>query len=147
MAAPVCIPGIVALALLPRVSAVAPFSLQRSPRPRSSSKRRFADDRSSESAPRASSSAGYLGAAAVIMRSLVCLYLVVVKSAVATVAGPTTVGGITVVLVSAGLVGALPEAELEAVLAHEVAHPANGDGRVVGTALGPMLATTSKRPP
>jgi Zn-dependent protease with chaperone function len=59
------------------------------------------------------------------MRSLVCLYLVVVKSAVAAVAGPTTVGGIAVVLVPAGLVGTLPEAELEVVLAYEVAHPTN----------------------
>ena len=45
-----------------------------------------------------------------------------------------------VVLVSAGLVEALPEAELEAVLAHEVAHLANGDSRVMGAALGPVLA-------
>ena len=76
---------------------------------------------------RAPAPAGYPGAAAVIMRSLVCLYLVVVKSAVATVAGPTTADGIAVVLVSAGLVGALPEAELEAVLAH----PANGVSRAM----------------
>ena len=41
---------------------------------------------------------------------------------------------------SSGLVGALPEAELKAVLAREVAHPANGDSRVMGTALGPVLA-------
>ena len=96
---------------------------------------------------RAPAPAGYPGAAAVIMRSLVCLYLVVVKSAVATVAGPTTVGGIAVVLVSAGLVGVLLKAELETALAHEVAHSANGDGQVVGTALGPVLAATPKRPP
>ena len=49
-------------------------------------------------------------------------------------AGPATVSGIAVVLVSAGLVGALPEAELETALAH----PANGNGRVTGTALGPV---------
>jgi len=50
------------------------------------------------------------------------------------------------VLVSADLTRALPEAELEAVLAHEVAHLANGDGRVIGTALGPVSVATLKRP-
>jgi len=76
------------------------------------------------------------------MRSLGCLYLVVVKSAVAAVAGPTTVGGIAVVLVSAGLVGVLLKAELETALAH----PANGDSRAMGTALGPVPVATLKRP-
>ena len=54
----------------------------------------------------------------------------------------TTVGGgdDAVLLVLSGLVGALPEAELEAVLAHEVAHLANGDSRVMCAALGPVLA-------
>lgn len=53
-----------------------------------------------------------------------------------------TVGGgdDAVLLMSSGLVGALPEAELEAVLVHEVAHLTNGDSRVVGMALGPVLA-------
>jgi heat shock protein HtpX len=48
-----------------------------------------------------------------------------------------TIGGgdDAVLLVSSRLVGALPEAELEAVLAHEVAHLANGDSRVMGAAL------------
>jgi len=68
---------------------------------------------------------------------------VVVKSAVAAVARLTTVGGIAVVLVSAGLVGVLPEAELETVLAH----PANGDGWVMGTAPGPVSAAELERPP
>ncbi len=45
-----------------------------------------------------------------------------------------------VVLVSSGLVGALSAAELEAALAHEVAHLANGDSRVMSAALGPVLA-------
>lgn len=44
------------------------------------------------------------------------------------------------VLVSAGLVSTLSDAELEAVLAHEVAHLANGDSRVMSAALGPVLA-------
>jgi len=44
------------------------------------------------------------------------------------------------VLVSAGLVEILSGAELEAVLAHEIAHLANGDSRVMSAALGPVLA-------
>ena len=53
-----------------------------------------------------------------------------------------TVGGgdDAILLVSSGLVGAPPEAELEAVLAHEIAHLVNGDGRVMGAALRPVLA-------
>lgn len=45
-----------------------------------------------------------------------------------------------VVLVSTGLVRTLPDAELEAVLAHEVSHLANGDSRMLGVALAPVLA-------
>lgn len=45
-----------------------------------------------------------------------------------------------IVLVSAGLLHALPDAEVEAVLAHEIAHLANGDTRVMSAALGPVLA-------
>ena len=48
-------------------------------------------------------SVGYPWVAAVITGFLVSLYLVVVESTVAAVAGLTTVGGIAVVLVSAGL--------------------------------------------
>lgn len=43
-------------------------------------------------------------------------------------------------VVSSGLVEALPGDELEAVLAHEVSHLANGDSRVMGAALVPLLA-------
>lgn len=45
-----------------------------------------------------------------------------------------------VLLVSTGLLDVLPDGELEAVLAHEVAHLSNGDGRVMGAALAPVLA-------
>lgn len=45
-----------------------------------------------------------------------------------------------VVPVSAGLLDTLSDAELEAVLAHEVSHLANGDSRVLGAALAPVLA-------
>lgn len=45
-----------------------------------------------------------------------------------------------VVVVSAGLLAALSDEELEAVLAHEVGHLANGDSRVLGAALAPVLA-------
>ena len=48
--------------------------------------------------------------------------------------------GNDVLLVSSGLVGALPEAELEAALAREVAHLASGNSRVMGAALGPVPA-------
>jgi heat shock protein HtpX len=50
------------------------------------------------------------------------------------------VGGGTVV-VTTGLVRALSAAELEAVLAHEVSHLANGDSRLMGAALVPLLVT------
>jgi len=83
------------------------------------------------------------GAAAVVAGLLGCLYLVIVESAAAVVAGLTVVGGIAVVLVSAGLVEALPEAELGAVLAHEVAHLANGDSRVMGAVVGPVWRPTT----
>ncbi len=49
-------------------------------------------------------------------------------------------GADAVVVVSTGLVEALSTAELEAVLAHEVSHLANADGRVVSLALVPTLA-------
>ena len=52
MAASVCTLGTVALTSLPRVSAVAPFRLQRSPRPHSSSGGRSADGRPSGHTPR-----------------------------------------------------------------------------------------------
>lgn len=45
-----------------------------------------------------------------------------------------------VVVVSAGLVKTLDGAELEAVLAHELGHLANGDSRVMSAALAPVLA-------
>jgi heat shock protein HtpX len=45
-----------------------------------------------------------------------------------------------VVVVSRGLIGTLDEAELEAVLAHEVSHLANQDSRIMGAALAPVLA-------
>ena len=41
---------------------------------------------------------------------------------------------------SAGLTEALPEAEVEAVLAHEVTHLMDGDSRAMGAALRPVLA-------
>ncbi|WP_336136209.1 M48 family metallopeptidase [Natronomonas amylolytica] len=49
-------------------------------------------------------------------------------------------GTSAVVVVSRGLVEALEEAELEAVLAHEVSHLANQDSRIMGAALAPVLA-------
>ena len=49
-------------------------------------------------------------------------------------------GGAAVVVVSRGLLETLDDRELEAVLAHEVAHLANGDSRVMGAALAPVLA-------
>lgn len=45
-----------------------------------------------------------------------------------------------ILLVSTGLLEVLTDPELEAVLAHEVAHLANGDSRVMGAALAPVLA-------
>lgn len=45
-----------------------------------------------------------------------------------------------VVVVSAGLLEALSDREIEAVLAHEVGHLANGDSRVMGAALATVLA-------
>jgi heat shock protein HtpX len=45
-----------------------------------------------------------------------------------------------VVVVSRGLIDTLDEAELEAVLAHEVSHLANQDSRIMGAALAPVLA-------
>lgn len=45
-----------------------------------------------------------------------------------------------VVVVSSGLVETLSDRQLEAVLAHEVAHLANGDSRVRGAVLAPVLA-------
>lgn len=44
------------------------------------------------------------------------------------------------IVVSTGLLDALSEEELEAVLAHEVSHLANGDSRVMGAALVPVLS-------
>lgn len=44
------------------------------------------------------------------------------------------------IVVSEGLIDALDDAELSAVLAHEVAHLANHDSRVMSMALGPVLA-------
>lgn len=49
-------------------------------------------------------------------------------------------GGDAVVVVSTGLLAALDDAELAAVLAHEVRHLANGDSHVLGAALAPVLA-------
>lgn len=49
-------------------------------------------------------------------------------------------GDAATVFVSSGLLGALPREEVEAVLAHEIAHLANGDSRVMGAALAPVLA-------
>lgn len=49
-------------------------------------------------------------------------------------------GDDAVVLVSTGLLATLGDDEVEAVLAHEVSHLANGDSRVMGAALGPVLA-------
>jgi heat shock protein HtpX len=43
------------------------------------------------------------------------------------------------IVVTWGLVSALSEAELRAVLAHEVSHLANGDSRLMGLLLAPML--------
>ena len=55
--------------------------------------------------------------------------------------GSMTAGdGNDVLLVSSGLIGALPEMEPEAALAHEIAHLASGNSRVMGAALGPVLA-------
>jgi len=48
--------------------------------------------------------------------------------------------GETVLVVSSGLLAALPDAELEAVLAHELAHLANGDQRLMTWALVPLIA-------
>ncbi|MFD1565680.1 M48 family metallopeptidase [Haloarchaeobius amylolyticus] len=48
--------------------------------------------------------------------------------------------GEAVLVVSSGLLGALPDAELEAVLAHELAHVANGDQRLMTWALVPLIA-------
>ena len=48
--------------------------------------------------------------------------------------------GETVLVVSSGLLEALPDAELEAVLAHELAHIANGDEQLMTWALVPLLA-------
>lgn len=50
-----------------------------------------------------------------------------------------THGGRPWLVVSRGLLWALSEAELEAVLAHEVAHLANGDHRVMTWAIAPVL--------
>lgn len=49
-------------------------------------------------------------------------------------------GADAVLLVSTGLLEALPDPELDAVLAHEIAHLANGDSRVMAAALAPVLA-------
>ena len=48
--------------------------------------------------------------------------------------------GETVLVVSSGLLEALPDAELEAVLAHELAHIANGDEQLMTWALVPLIA-------
>lgn len=49
-------------------------------------------------------------------------------------------GSEAVVVVSRGLIDVLDEAELEAVLAHEVSHLANRDSRIMGAVLAPVLA-------
>jgi len=49
-------------------------------------------------------------------------------------------GDDVVLLISSGLIGALPEAELKMVLAHEVVHLTNGDSRMMGAAFGPVPA-------
>jgi heat shock protein HtpX len=49
-------------------------------------------------------------------------------------------GSDAVVVVSSGLIETLDDAELEAVLAHEVSHLANRDSRIMGAALAPVLA-------
>ena len=53
-----------------------------------------------------------------------------------------TVGGgdDVVLLMSSGLIGVLPEAELRMMLIHGVVHLANGDSQVMGAALGPVPA-------
>lgn len=48
-------------------------------------------------------------------------------------------GESAVVVVSTGAIDALSDDELEAVLAHEVSHLANGDSRIVAAALAPVL--------
>ncbi|WP_197424831.1 M48 family metallopeptidase [Natronomonas sp. CBA1123] len=49
-------------------------------------------------------------------------------------------GDDAIIVVSTGLLETLTGDELEAVLAHEISHLANGDSRVMGAALGPVLA-------
>ncbi|WP_435362933.1 M48 family metallopeptidase [Haloarchaeobius sp. DYHT-AS-18] len=48
-------------------------------------------------------------------------------------------GSSALLVVSQGLLDLLPDDELEAVLAHEVSHLANGDSRVMATALAPIV--------
>ncbi|PCR91440.1 M48 family metallopeptidase [Natrinema ejinorense] len=57
------------------------------------------------------------------------------------IACTTTHEGEPVVIVSDGLLEALPDDELEAVLAHELAHVANGDQRLMTWALVPLIAS------
>ncbi|WP_267642194.1 M48 family metallopeptidase [Haloarchaeobius amylolyticus] len=48
-------------------------------------------------------------------------------------------GSSAILVVSEGLLDVLPDDELEAVLAHEVSHLANGDSRVMATAIAPIV--------
>jgi len=48
--------------------------------------------------------------------------------------------GETVLVVSSGLLESLPDAELEAVIAHELAHLANGDQQLMTWSLVPLIA-------
>jgi len=59
----------------------------------------------------------------------------------APIACTTSSGGEPVVVVSAGLLEALPDPELEAVLAHELAHVANDDLRLMTWVLVPLVAS------
>lgn len=52
---------------------------------------------------------------------------------------PVRTGEDALVVVSSGLIEVLSDGELEAVLAREVGHLANGDSRVTGAALAPVL--------
>ncbi|WP_226005316.1 M48 family metallopeptidase [Natrinema salinisoli] len=62
-------------------------------------------------------------------------------AATAPIACTTTHGDEPVLIVSEGLLEALPDDELEAVLAHELAHVANGDQRLMTWAIVPLIAS------
>ncbi|QLG50879.1 M48 family metallopeptidase [Natrinema halophilum] len=57
------------------------------------------------------------------------------------IACTTARDGKTAVVVSVGLLEAVPDAELEAVFAHEFAHVANGDQRLMTWVLVPLIAS------